>query len=433
MENNNDTKLFNIKSLLFSDYFITAIVSMLVMVSGLVSYRLAHVFFGDRGFDFYALMRRTISFILPVIMLGVGVALPKELSSNTDKEIASLDFLLSGLLLSMMGSGTAITILLTFRNFFARVFFDSSTNTTYIYVLCFVLVALSLNALCYSYFRGNLQMLKANILQFISTAFIPILIFFISFKSVLIAFLMLALLVMVVSIIVLMDIFQFDKRLINLHVIKKLLSFGLPRVPGDFALSLLLYLPTGFSIFFQGVEVAATVSFSMTLITLVAALTSSISIVLLPRAGRMLNLRGGGEKLSKEIKILLVFSLTSTVFLIISSWIFSDFIIGWFTGYTSDLNKMYVFRSIALSTLPFSIYYTLRSAIDAAFHKPINAYNTYIAFIIFGICVGGSWLFNGEVRISTVLVSFNLSGVILAILTLHFTGELIKKKRLSDS
>src|SRR4030066_1509173 len=101
------------------DYQITFLTEFLVLVSQIVVFKLAANFLGNQGFGEYALARRTISFAIPVLLLGMGVGLTRYLafaSVDSSKSENSHPYFVCAFLIVT----TAVSLFLLALNLLAR-------------------------------------------------------------------------------------------------------------------------------------------------------------------------------------------------------------------------------------------------------------------------------------------------------------------------
>src|SRR6185369_2380178 len=68
-----------------ADYLVTYAASCVTTICGMAAFRLAHQSFGSDGFAEYALTRRSIAFLVPLLSLGIAVAIPKFVACHASK------------------------------------------------------------------------------------------------------------------------------------------------------------------------------------------------------------------------------------------------------------------------------------------------------------------------------------------------------------
>ncbi len=161
------------------DLIITSIAEIVVLISGIIVYKLAVYALGEEGFYEYALSRRAISFIQPLLLMGLGVGIPRYIAYNilTNPQ-KSYTYFICGVCLASLSVLVFTLILNLFKNDFAFLIFG---NRDYVYLVLpinIMIFGLTFHILCYTYFQGKLLIFKANVLQLINYGIMIILPFF---------------------------------------------------------------------------------------------------------------------------------------------------------------------------------------------------------------------------------------------------------------
>jgi len=168
------------------EYAPTFLTEFAVMASQVVVYKLAANFLGKQGFSEYAIARRAISTIYPVGLLGLGVALPRYIAISARREEVTLqDRFFSA---TMWCVGLSVILIFALVNLmpskFAYLIYSDGSYKSLTMPISMIIVGLTLHALAYAYFRGHLQMGRANIFQFVNLGTVPLLAFFLGDRSV---------------------------------------------------------------------------------------------------------------------------------------------------------------------------------------------------------------------------------------------------------
>ncbi len=151
----------------FAEYWPTVATEFSVLVSQIISYKLAAHFLGQHGFSEYAVVRRAVSLISPLPLLGMAVGLPRYIAYSKGAENWAAAERYYGATLRCVGSGIILCVLLLniLKSKFAFLIFGDRTYSQLILPLSMLVAGASLHALVYSYFRGHLAMARANMLQ----------------------------------------------------------------------------------------------------------------------------------------------------------------------------------------------------------------------------------------------------------------------------
>ena len=109
-----------LRRIIRSDYVITFLTEFIVLVAGVLVYKFAASLSGSNDFSEYAICRRTLSFIQPLIILGLGVGMPRYIAFTSGESSGKSQgtFFVSGILI-----GTFVLIpSLFFFNIFSEKF-----------------------------------------------------------------------------------------------------------------------------------------------------------------------------------------------------------------------------------------------------------------------------------------------------------------------
>jgi O-antigen/teichoic acid export membrane protein len=157
--------------------------------------------------------------------------------------------------------------------------------------------------------------------------------------------------------------------------------YGLPRVPGEFALGALLTLPAIFAVHFNGIEMAGFIAVGVSILNMVGSLFSPVGQIVLPTAAA-LAASGSLAVLRRDTARLFVISL-----------LFSTALVGIFLGFAPVIVTGYLgsefaaavpaVRWIAFAAVPFVAYVVLRNVLDAVRVRPINTRNLVVALCTF--------------------------------------------------
>jgi O-antigen/teichoic acid export membrane protein len=397
-------------------YAPTFLTEFTVMASQIVVYKLAAHFLGKEGFSEYAVARRAISIVYPVALLGFGVGLPRYIAISAGGDAAGRRDRFYGATLWCVGAAAAI--LLTLINLtpssFAYLVYGSTSYKALAFPVSLIIAGLILHAVVYSYFRGHLLMARANILQFVNLAAVPLLGFFGAPHDVGAVLRRIGLVSIFVSFLGLLLTPWQQIAANSLTEAKMLLRYGVPRVPGDFALMALLGLPTFLVAHQVGVQDAGYVAFSVSVMGMIAAVFAPVGLVLLPKASGLIA-RGASEELWSHISMVFKLSVITSAFLTILTEMFAGPLVRVYLG--RDFSEISTtVRIIMLGTVPYAVYTALRSAVDARHFKAVNTKNCLIALAILVSCSALLFVFHDS-STTTLILPLPLSLLVLGTLT----------------
>jgi len=412
-----------------SDYLFTFIVEFLVLVAGVLVYKFAANLEGANDFSEYAISRRTISFILPLLILGNGVGIPRYVAFSHNKKEKQDTYFLAGLITTFSFAIPLLLIIYIFKTNFSFLFFGNFSFEYLIPILCIMVFGLLLHGLNYGYFRGKVKMYEANIFQLLNFGIAPLLVF-VFFDNVLDVILYTGIFWLTISTLFTAYILITSKwDLKNLKPqIKELLVFGIQRVPGDFVLAAFLALPAYYTAHMidDELKTAGYVAFAMSFLNMAGAAFGPISLILLPKASVLIKNKDF-ELLKYQIKKITLWTLGLTTLGVLFIELFANQIISIYLGKDSP-ELIYLIRVTFSASFGYTIYISLRSILDAYYIKAVNTINIVISFSFFIGLQLISYYFISKDYIF-ILYSFVIAMLILGILTYYETKKIIRKHK----
>jgi O-antigen/teichoic acid export membrane protein len=369
------------------EYLLTFGTEFAVLACQLLVYReLAHLS-GKEAFALFAIGRRTVSLVAPVFLAGLGTALPRFVarSNGANRGISERYFGAASafvLCVALIGS----VVLCSFRAFFAYLLFGSGSYAYLIVPLTFMVCGVVLHSVVYAYFRGMLQMVKANVLELVNLGLIPVGALLVYPHSMPAMFLFCGLGWIICATVAL---FKAPWRAIGWHPqqLRELFTYGIQRLPGDFLHLALLTLPATLLAHSAGLTYAGALAFATSFLTLQAALFGPASLVLLPRASHMVAHGNFDELRSHVIAAIKLVTLASFALAVLVEFGASRLVLAYMgQGYEDVASGL---RLVALATVPYALYCILRGLIDAYHEFALNSWNNFLAIILF---LAGSFL-----------------------------------------
>jgi O-antigen/teichoic acid export membrane protein len=377
----------------------------------------------DIAFSEYTLSRRNISFLQPLLMIGLGVAVPRYVSIHPKRD----SFLPASLILMSIVSLLFLLVLTLGSGLFSNLFFGDETYQNYILPLCILLIGYGYHAILYGYLRGKKEVYFSNLIQLVNIGFMPIsvLLYTQNVQQLLLlngVFLLVSCLIF--------GLYVFIKRQIQLDFqscwedAKLMLNFGLPRILGDFALLAILTFPTYIVLSLQkNVLAGGDVAYSITLLNLVGAAFGPLSLVLLPEIGGFL-----AEKridlIKKRFYVFVLSGIILTLIGYLTFYFFHEFILNLLLGKDHRNEIFDIAQVVLLGSFGYVLYIILRSFLDAIHVKAKNATNLVIALIIYIVMAG--YGYSMHVKSITYIYYFVISLNTLGLLTFIRTHHTIK-------
>lgn len=365
------------------DYIFTFISEFAVLAVGILVYRLAVDFLGEDEFSIYALSKRTVFFIQPALLLGLGIGIPRYMAySDSENDRNKSDgYFIGGIVILVISTLAFTSIFFAFKLKWAFLLFGDIKFAYLILPINIMILGLVVHLSCYSYFRGRLLMAKANIMQLINLGTVPVVavIYGHTTDEVLTIMGVSWLLISFVFLLYIVKGLQWD---INIYQsTKEIFSFGVQRVPGDFGLAALLALPAIITAHLSGVKEAGYVAFATSLFNMAGSAFAPVGLILLPKASQLIaegDMQTLKHYMRRLIKISLILSLTGLILF----EIFADKIIDIYLG-RNFFDLVLIARTVMIGSVAYVIYVSLKSIIDAYYKKAVNTRNILLSLALF--------------------------------------------------
>jgi len=364
----------------------------------------------------FLLIKRTLSASVGILLVGMNIALPNYLSRNFEKSYGDNAFILFLIITVPMTILLIAGILLfNIKGFYS--------NHFWIYVL--FSLGLSAQFITYALYRGYMNMVGANVFQLLGTAIIPIVVF----TSV--AKLNDGLFLIGCSVTTIMVFaFLFRNKGIHLaaitfHHSKKIIIYGIERVPSFVAQFILL---AGIPIYLAqkvNFESVAYFNSSLSLVRLALLIVNPIGMVLLPRISNKIA-TGSVDEVNNMLNILFKAGLFLSVIGTIYCYINAPLILNFWLG-TVNVSGVNILR-LTILALPFYTFAGLsRSPIDAVSEKGYNSLIYSLAAIVMIAIIFIGKIFDCDF-LETALTSFLISHIIAGLASAYFIQRLYISK-----
>jgi O-antigen/teichoic acid export membrane protein len=408
------------------DYAFTFITEFTVLLAGVLVYKFAMSYLSHTGFSEYTLSRRAMSFIHPVLILGMGVGIPRYLAFNATNKLKADSYFASGLIVLFSVTAFVLLLLNIFSAHFAYLLFGDDQYDYLIAPISVMLAGMVMHSACYSYFRGKVMMLPANLLQFLNLGLAPIAVFLIR-KDITGVLYMTGITWSVIAAVFLIWVLSrltIEKGLLA-SCARELLYYGVQRTPGDLAISGFLMVPASLAIHITNdINVGGEVGFGMTLLNMAGAAFGPISLILLPQASKLIASRDIPMLRSYTTKIF-NWTLLLTLGGLLIFEVFADTVLYIFLGETNE-RLVLIVRLIITASVGYTVYISLRSILDAYHVKAVNTRNIFLSFIFFAACTSVLLIFMYSYMV--VLYAFIASMLLLGALTLFETRKVLRKE-----
>ena len=366
----------------------TMVTELLVTLSGILILKFAADLLGPAGFGEYSLTRRATGLLYLPLVMGLGIAAPRYIAiaragameGFTESAFATAT-LSAGLLPPLI-----IALLLNLSpGFGAFVLFGTSSLAYLVPPATIALAGIALHSMVYAVYRGRSEMRFANTLQIIDIAIVPVFAFAVAPHNAAAVLTVTGASWLAVSAIALVHVLYRERtEWRGIATLKEhlavLLRFGLPRVPGEFALVGLFAIPTLLAVRAHGVIPAGQFSAALSLLTMAAGAFAPVGLVVLPRASAQAATGDLPGLRRLVLRILVGGILLATAGVVIGELLIPAFI-KWYFG-TAFLPAIPYFRAILLGTIPYAVYILMRSILDALDVKALNSRNLIVSLCV---------------------------------------------------
>lgn len=408
----------------YKNYVVTFGIEFLILLLGFVIFRIANEQMTALGFSEYTLSRRNISFLQPLLMIGLGVAVPRYISIYPQRN----SFLPASLFLMLSVSFLFLIVLSVWSIEFSTLFFGDAKYQSYILPMGLLLIGYGFHAIVYGFLRGKQEVYFSNLIQLLNIGILPVVVL-LFIQDVKLLLYVNSLFLLINCFIFIFIVFRKMKIRIDIPACKEdsilMLRYGLPRVLGDFALLALLTFPTYIVLSQEkDILIGGDVAYSITLFNLVGAAFGPLSLVLLPEIASFL-----AEKridlIKKRFYIFVIGSLGLTLIGYLIFFFFNDFVLTILLGSNYRLGIVDVSVVLLLGSFGYVLYIVLRSFLDAIHVKAKNATNLIISLAVYLLLV---WYgLKHTVSINTYLYYFVFAVNLLGLLTFVKTYFTLKK------
>ena len=397
------------------DYAVTFGVEFIILVISILLFRIVNIRFETLGFSEFTISKRLIGFLMPLLMLGLGVSLPKFLPLESKQKQLQIHYTAVIIVTMLLVLGSIL--FLFFPDYCSSMVFGDAFHKKMIFANLLFVYSLMLHACVYNFFRGQFNFKMSGLVQLINLGVLPLICCYFA-DNMLDYFIVLSVSTIIfLSIINLLQIPLLNfKNLFFKENFIKLTNYGLQRMPGDVVLGLFIALPTFIATNYFSIIEAGNIAFCISLFNIIIAFMSPINIILLPKASKIVfdkdfvQLKRIGGKL-------LALALSIGIFSIIAINFLAEFVLNIFSISAENNTALYL-KIVFTGVIGYSVFSIIRSIIDAFYAKAKNTVNISISFIFFIVSLF-TLKFLGIFTLTNTLIVFSISINFLGIITYY--------------
>lgn len=378
------------RSRLARDHVMTFVTEFLVMSCSFLLLKLAAAYAGPSGFGEFVLGRRLIGFVQQPATCGMAVALTRSvaMARASKRGTAEWQYLDAALIVTLTTSAVAALVLLLGGQTVASLAMGAAALAPLARALAPGVAGLILHSVAYGLLRGRQTMVSANALQALNLGVVPLAVFAVPGLSVPQILCWIGVTQVVIAGGALVFARSRGPRIAPLRQVwnggaVELLQYGVPRVPGEFALAGLGALPVVAAAHFGGAIAAGQVGLGISLLTLVSSLFAPLGQVMLPSVSARVA-AGDTHGLARGIWVLSAACLGLTVIGVAGVELLAPWLLPAVFG-PSFVAAVLPARIIIIGAVPHVLYIVLRSVLDAIHAAPLNAINLFVALAAFGL------------------------------------------------
>ncbi len=375
----------------------TMLTELVVMACGIVLLKLAASLLGPAGFGEYALSRRAIALLHLPLVMGLGIAAPRYIPivrAGALENYSESAFATATLAVGLIPAVIVALLLNVQADWGAILLFGTADLARLVPPATIALAGIALHSMVYAIYRGRSEMGLANAMQLLNLGIIPVATFALAFHSAPAVLTATGGGWLIVSGIALIHVLYRERAgwggmASIMDHLRLLLRFGLPRVPGEFALVGLFAIPALIAVRAHGVVAAGQFSAAMSVLTLASGAFAPVGLVILPRASAQAATGDFAGLRRLALRILGGGILLAAAGVAVGEMLMPSFIRSYFGP--AFVPAIPVFRACLIGAIPFAIYVLMRSILDALDVKAVNSRNLIITLIILtGLCLVNS-------------------------------------------
>lgn len=354
-------------------------------VTMIATFRLASDLWGATGFAVWVLSRRVIAFLLPVMTIGMEIALPRFVALDVDGPISR--FLAAACLLV---SGTTLLLLAlvwSFDSTFAGILFGD-TERQYLLLPIFLLAfGYACNTLLYGYLRGRMAIMSASLVHLVAFGALPLTSIYLFGTSPEQTITVLGGIVGGVAVTALAFVLLVARPPMraSMGALPSIFAFGATRAIAALLLMLLFLLPAAIVANRSGIESAGAVGFAVSIVTIAASAFGPLVLIILPVASRLVASGRVGElrnALHRLERFIWMFGIGVFVLMFLAA----PWIAILVTGDRSADIELAV-KLAAFAAGPFAYFICIRNIVDACTNKAFVSWILLLSLMVFGASV----------------------------------------------
>ena len=390
-------------------------ITVLAMLS---TYKLASINWGEPGFAEYSVVRRLLSFALPIAILGLDIGLTRAAATiNSDDQNSLKNVLHSAVQIVLLGLAVILAGLNINREATAELLLGDSQYAFLISPLSMLIAGYAIQVCCYSYLRGSARYIEAITIHLACHAIIPLTIFGLFSSTLEASLAQIGIITILLSAAWLgfRGLRPYTLCTIQPAVTRQLFAYSIARVPSAVAMLGISSIPTIIIANKLGLSEAGGFAFAVMAIGSISTLISPVSFVVLPAITKLFAAHEYGraaQTIHRATMIVIGISVVGTLIVYLGA----DIISAVFAGPEQGVSP--ILRACVIGALPLTYFSCMRNVVDARFRSAINSRHTVFSFIL--LCIGSylvTAIYPHEYLVIAITSVYVTSLTVLAFLT----------------
>lgn len=381
------------------DLFTTGLTQILVLLLGLILLRIMATALSKEYFGVFMVIKRAIGIGAPLITLNLGVGLARYVSYEREKE---REFLNASLWVIGIISLFVIVISIIFKNQLSQIFFNTSNHSLFVVLTAFFLFSYGTYTISYAFFRGRLEMHRANKMQVFYYLF-PVIVSLIlwqlfkgQYSKILSSYLFFFSLwgIALGSIYIRQKVHWGRLPVIikDIKSVKALFFYSLSRIPSGFFLALVFGIPVFVASHKISLVAAGYVGIAVAVVRLMEIFATPFNLLFLPKFAEIKRNNVEGE-ISNKVLIVTSFIFTVLPLVAVLSYGLAKYAVIIFFG-TKYIPVTQGVSVVILFSVFYVSYVLIRGILDGLFSFP---YANIICLMGLLTTAISSFLFHGSV------------------------------------
>ncbi|QMU89611.1 lipopolysaccharide biosynthesis protein [Weissella cibaria] len=416
-------------SAFMKDTALTFITQIIVMLLSFIANKILAVNLGVADFGIFNIAKRGGTVISFILIMGMGISIPRYLSMNVTKnKNIGTKYFSSAVLIILVNSVLAIIIGSVFFKQISVILFGTNNYSNLSIPIVIFAIGMTMNTFIYAAFRGSGLYVLFSISQVIGQFLVTCSIFIgPNVRSIILLWGIISImfpLFLTIGVVLRgehkYDMFQVRFKVYK-HELKELIVYGVPRILGEIIQFSYYLIPLIIINKIYSAQQAGIFSAATGILQIFLPFFSYLGLILLPYVSTSIankNFKNVDRRITQLIFIYLFVALIAIIF----GYIFTDFLLKLL--YSTDfINSAGLVRILLFTLAPKSIFLLLRNPIDAISKIP---YNTLLLLLSVIVLLMG--ILNAT-SITFIAWSFVISDALLAIGSILIWSVLKRKYR----